>query len=140
MNGAFAHDTITDTSGSDTLDFAGATAELRFTIGSGNSVRVSFEIADFDVLMNWLDGLARDYGVAVTDFSADKVEGQLDDARLHRVEAQHAFVGLHVAGDGEAGFLAGEPGAVQGMQGEQRQRHQHDNEQQGACFCDFHGL
>lgn len=41
----------------------------------GNSVRVSFEVADFDTLMNWLDGLARDYGVVITDFSADKVEG-----------------------------------------------------------------
>lgn len=41
----------------------------------GNSVRVSFEIADFDTLMNWLDALGRDYGVQVTDFSADKVEG-----------------------------------------------------------------
>jgi len=41
----------------------------------GKSVRVSFEVADFDALMNWLDGLARDYGVQVTDFSADKVEG-----------------------------------------------------------------
>jgi len=39
------------------------------------SVRVSFEIADFDALMNWLDSLARDYGVQVTDFSADKVQG-----------------------------------------------------------------
>src|SRR4051794_13946279 len=41
----------------------------------GKSVRVSFEVADFDALMNWLDALARDYGVQVTDFSADKVEG-----------------------------------------------------------------
>ena len=41
----------------------------------GNSVRVSFEVADFDTLMNWLDALGRDYGVVVTDFSADKVEG-----------------------------------------------------------------
>jgi len=41
----------------------------------GNSVRVSFEVADFDALMNWLDALARDYGVQATDFSADKVEG-----------------------------------------------------------------
>ena len=41
----------------------------------GNSVRVSFEIADFDTLINWLDALGRDYGVQVTDFSADKVEG-----------------------------------------------------------------
>ena len=41
----------------------------------GNSVRVSFEVADFDALVNWLDALARDYGVQATDFSADKVEG-----------------------------------------------------------------
>jgi len=41
----------------------------------GNSVRVSFEIADFDNLIDWLDSLGRDYGVQVTDFSADKVEG-----------------------------------------------------------------
>lgn len=39
------------------------------------SVRVTFEIADFDALANWMDGLARDYGVSVTDFSAEKVEG-----------------------------------------------------------------
>ena len=41
----------------------------------GKSVRVSFEVADFDALVNWLDALARDYGVQATDFSADKVEG-----------------------------------------------------------------
>ena len=41
----------------------------------GKSVRLSFEVADFDALMNWLDALARDYGVQATDFSADKVEG-----------------------------------------------------------------
>ncbi len=41
----------------------------------GNGVRVSFEIADFDTLIGWLDALARDYGVQTTDFSADKVEG-----------------------------------------------------------------
>jgi general secretion pathway protein M len=39
------------------------------------SVRVNFEVANFDVLMNWLDSLGRDYGVQVTDFSSDKVEG-----------------------------------------------------------------
>lgn len=39
------------------------------------SVRVTFEVADFDTLANWMDGLARDYGVTVTDFSADKAEG-----------------------------------------------------------------
>jgi general secretion pathway protein M len=41
----------------------------------GKSVRVSFEVANFDALTNWLDALARDYGVQATDFSADKVEG-----------------------------------------------------------------
>lgn len=41
----------------------------------GNSVRVSFETANFDTLVDWLDGLGRDYGVQTTDFSADKVEG-----------------------------------------------------------------
>ena len=39
------------------------------------SVRVTFEIADFDTLANWMGALARDYGVTVTDFSADKAEG-----------------------------------------------------------------
>jgi general secretion pathway protein M len=32
-------------------------------------------VANFDALVNWLDVLARDYGVQATDFSADKVEG-----------------------------------------------------------------
>ncbi|MDR3389159.1 MAG: type II secretion system protein M [Rudaea sp.] len=41
----------------------------------GKSVRVSFEVANFDALMSWLDALVRDYGVQATDFSADKVEG-----------------------------------------------------------------
>ena len=39
------------------------------------SVRVTFEIVNFDALANWMDTLARDYGVSVTDFSAEKVEG-----------------------------------------------------------------
>ena len=41
----------------------------------GNSVRVSFEVANFDMLVDWRSQLARDYGVRVSDFSADKVEG-----------------------------------------------------------------
>ncbi len=41
----------------------------------GNSVRVTFEIANFDALVNWLDALARDYGVQVSDLSVDKVPG-----------------------------------------------------------------
>lgn len=55
---------------------AGLTGALKRVEPAGsNSVRVNFEIADFDTLTNWLDALARDYGVQVTDFSADKVEG-----------------------------------------------------------------
>jgi general secretion pathway protein M len=56
----------------------------------GNSVRVSFEIADFDNLINWLDALGRDYGVQVTDFSADKVEGLgLVNARATLEDSAH---------------------------------------------------
>jgi len=38
------------------------------------SVRASFEAANFDALIGWVDGLARDYAVQTTDFSADRVE------------------------------------------------------------------
>ena len=41
----------------------------------GNSVRVSLEVASFDMLVDWLSQIARDYGVRVTDLSVDKVEG-----------------------------------------------------------------
>jgi len=55
----------------------------------GNSVRVSFEVANFDVLIEWLSQLARDYGVRVSDFSADKVEGiGLVNARVTLEEGQ----------------------------------------------------
>ncbi len=38
--------------------------------------RVSFETANFDALMTWVDGLTRDYRDAgATDLSADRVEG-----------------------------------------------------------------
>lgn len=40
-----------------------------------NAVRVNFEAASFDAIADWLDGLARDFGVQATDFSADRVEG-----------------------------------------------------------------
>jgi general secretion pathway protein M len=54
-----------------------------------DSVRVSFEIADFDALAEWMDGLARDYGVTVTDFSADKVDGMgLVNARVTLQDAR----------------------------------------------------
>ena len=56
----------------------------------GNSVRVSFDVANFDMLVDWLSQLARDYGVRVSDFSADKVEGLgLVNARVTLEEAQH---------------------------------------------------
>lgn len=39
------------------------------------SVRVSLEGASFDRIADWLDGLARDFGVTATEFSADRIEG-----------------------------------------------------------------
>lgn len=39
------------------------------------SVRVSFEGVAFDSIADWLEGLARDFGVVATDFSADRAEG-----------------------------------------------------------------
>lgn len=42
--------------------------------GSG-SVRVSFEYANFDALVEWIEGLSRDFGVEATDFSADRADG-----------------------------------------------------------------
>jgi general secretion pathway protein M len=39
------------------------------------SVRVSLEGASFDSVAEWLDGLARDFGVTATEFSADRIEG-----------------------------------------------------------------
>ncbi|MGH8042682.1 MAG: type II secretion system protein GspM [Rudaea sp.] len=55
---------------------AGLAAALKRVEPAGaGSVRVSFEIVDFDALAAWMDALARDYGVTVTDFSAEKVEG-----------------------------------------------------------------
>lgn len=38
------------------------------------SVRVTFEFASFDTLMDWLEALSRDYGVQVGDLSADRVD------------------------------------------------------------------
>ncbi len=42
---------------------------------SEKSVRVSFELASFDALMSWLDGLVREFGVQATDFSIDRADG-----------------------------------------------------------------
>jgi general secretion pathway protein M len=52
-----------------------AGALKRVEPAGSDSVRVNLEIADFDALVNWLDALARDYGVQAPDFSADKVAG-----------------------------------------------------------------
>jgi general secretion pathway protein M len=52
-----------------------AGALKRVEPAGGKSVRLNFEVADFDALMNWLDALAHDYGVQATDLSVDKVEG-----------------------------------------------------------------
>ena len=47
------------------------------------SVRASFEFAAFDSLMAWIEGLAREHGVQVTDFSADRVDASgLVNARI----------------------------------------------------------
>ncbi len=47
------------------------------------SVRASFEFAAFDSLMSWIEGLAREHGVQVTDFSADRVDATgLVNARI----------------------------------------------------------
>ena len=39
------------------------------------SVRVSFEFARFDALIDWIESLTRDYGIEATDFSADRADG-----------------------------------------------------------------
>ena len=55
---------------------AGLAGALKRVEPTGNdNVRVTFDVADFDALINWLDALGRDYGVQITDLSADKVEG-----------------------------------------------------------------
>jgi general secretion pathway protein M len=39
------------------------------------SVRVSFEVARFDALIAWIEGLTRDYGIEAIDVSADRADG-----------------------------------------------------------------
>ena len=51
-----------------------ATALKRVEPTGPKSVRASFEAANFDALIAWVDTLARDYAVQTTDFSADRVE------------------------------------------------------------------
>jgi general secretion pathway protein M len=52
-----------------------ATALKRVEPTGPKSVRASFESANFDALIAWADALTRDYGVQITDLSADRVEG-----------------------------------------------------------------
>jgi general secretion pathway protein M len=55
---------------------AGLTSALKRVEPTGpRSVRVSFEAANFDVLIGWIEGLAHDYGVQASDFSADRADG-----------------------------------------------------------------
>ncbi len=39
------------------------------------SVRVSFEGANFDALVQWVEGLSKSYGVEASDLSADRADG-----------------------------------------------------------------
>lgn len=39
------------------------------------SVRVSFENANFDALVDWIEDLSRSYGVEASDLSADRADG-----------------------------------------------------------------
>lgn len=38
-------------------------------------VRVSFEAANFDALVGWIESLSKTFGVEVSDFSADRADG-----------------------------------------------------------------
>src|SRR5258708_5249324 len=42
---------------------------------SARSVRVSFEAANFDQLVGWIENLGRDYAVEASDLSVDRAEG-----------------------------------------------------------------
>lgn len=47
------------------------------------SVRANFEFAAFDTLIDWIERLAREHGVQVSDFSADRIDaGGLVNARV----------------------------------------------------------
>ncbi|MGA9342797.1 MAG: type II secretion system protein M [Rhodanobacteraceae bacterium] len=51
------------------------TALKRVEPAGAKSVRVTFEVANFDAMMRWLEDLSRDYGVEASDFSADRADG-----------------------------------------------------------------
>jgi general secretion pathway protein M len=52
-----------------------ANALKRVEPAGPRSVRVSFEVANFDALIGWIETLARDYGVQASDLSIDRAEG-----------------------------------------------------------------
>ncbi|MGH8121226.1 MAG: type II secretion system protein GspM [Rudaea sp.] len=51
------------------------TALKRVEPSGARSVRVSFEAANFDALIGWIESLARDYGVETSDLSVDRADG-----------------------------------------------------------------
>ena len=54
---------------------AGLAAALKRVEPTGaRSVRVSFEAANFDLLVGWIEELGRDYAVEASDLSADRAE------------------------------------------------------------------
>jgi general secretion pathway protein M len=72
-----------DRQGRSLLALADATARASGLEGSlkrvepvgATSVRVSFEVARFDALIAWIEGLTRDYGIEAIDVSADRADG-----------------------------------------------------------------
>lgn len=52
-----------------------ANALKRVEPAGARSVRVNFEAANFDALIGWIETIARDYGVQVSDLSVDRAEG-----------------------------------------------------------------
>lgn len=72
-----------DRQGKSLLALADATARAAGLEGAlkrvepvgARSVRVSFEAANFDVLVQWIEGLSRSYGVEAGDLSADRADG-----------------------------------------------------------------
>ncbi|HEY0232070.1 MAG TPA: type II secretion system protein M [Dokdonella sp.] len=51
------------------------TALKRVEPVGARSVRVSFESANFDALVGWIEDLSRSYGVEASDLSADRADG-----------------------------------------------------------------
>jgi len=74
--------TLADRQGKSLLALADASARAGGLDGTlrriepvgSRSVRASFEFASFDVLVDWLEAIVRDYGVRISDFSADGID------------------------------------------------------------------